>query len=574
MMRLRISLQFCFFVLFSFCSQPPRQPDEVRVRLAADPETLNPVSYVNAQGLQLINLLFQSLLGPDLADNELKPVLAEAVPLIEQKNDSTYITYTLREEAEWADGKPVTAADVAFTLKVIKAPLLNNERLKPQFEFIKNIKFDPADSRKFTLVCNGFTPEMELLSGDYFILPSHIFDSDGLLASLSLKTVSENAAALEENKQLQQFASQFNSADYSKSKKFLTGSGGYELESWVSGQAVVLKRKEGWWGKSTGAAASYLSANPNYINFQIIPDNTTALLALKNQQLDVLEDIAAVEFDQLKQNEKFLQDYALHAPDAFELVYVGINSRKPKFSDRRTRQALAHLFDTDNLIKATHQGYATPTVGPIPPSEKAFYHKSLQRYGYNPQRATDLIKAAGWIREESGWHKNIDGIKQQLTVDIIYRAGNTVFENSALIFQQSAAKAGIAVTLQAMEGSMVSQKLKAHDFDMFLRTLHGNPFVFNFKPMLHTSYAGLGGANYTGFGTAESDQTLDAINSSENETAKARLLKRLQEIIHEEAAFLPLYYQKDRLAIHGRFDNTKVSGLKPNYDVSSFTLKQ
>lgn len=572
-MRQKTFLFFYFFLILSFCSQPQRQPDEVRVRLAVDPETLNPVSYVNAQGLQLINLLFQSLLGPDLADNELKPILAEAIPLIEQKEDSTYISYTLREEAEWADGKPVTAEDVAFTLKVIKAPLLNNERLRPQLEFIKNIRIDSSNSRKFTLICDGFTPEMELLSGDYFILPSHIYDPEGLLTPFSLEAISENPSELEKAKQLQQFAQLFNSADFARNKHYLTGSGGYELEHWVSGQSVILKRKENWWGKNTGSAASYLTANPERINFQIIPDNTTALLALKNKQLDVLEDIAAVEFDQLKQDREFLQEYNLYAPDAFELVYAGLNSRNSKFSDKRVRQALFHLLDTEDLIKVTHQGYATPTVGPIPPSQKEFYHSNLQGYSYDPQKAIDLIKAAGWIREENGWFRNIDGRKQQLTVDIIYRAGNTVFENSALVFQQSAAKAGISVTLQALEGGMVSKKLKAHDFDMFLRSLHGNPFVFNFKPMLHTSFASLGGANYTGFGTAESDQMLDAVNTSENTAAKAKYLKRLQEIIKEEATFLPLYYQKDKLAIHKRFGNTKVSGLKPNYDVSSFTLK-
>ena len=125
-----------------------------------------------------------------------------------------------------------------------------------------------------------------------------------------------------------------------------------------------------------------------------------------------------------------------------------------------------------------------------------------------------------------------------------------------------------------MENSLLSQHLKAHAFEMFFRSLSGNPFVLNFQPLLHSDFAGKGGMNVTGFGTPESDNVLDAINKADTPEVKAKLLKRLQEILYDEAAFIALYYLKDRLAVHRRFGNVKVSGLKPNYDVSAFTLKE
>ncbi|RIJ42068.1 ABC transporter substrate-binding protein [Pontibacter oryzae] len=539
--------------------------------MASEPETLSPIGYSDAGALQIINLIFQSLLSADLGTNEIKPFLASEMPTVTREDSATLFTYTIREEARWSNGTPVTAMDVAFTLKVAKAPLLNNESLKPQLEFIRDIKIDSENPKRFTFVCAGYAPEMELLTGDFFILPAYLFDPENLLQHIRVAALSRDPSELENDKKLKAFAAKFNTPAYGRDSNLLQGSGGYTLEHWENGRYLTLKRKKDWWGKTSNT--QHLTANPQRISFQVIPDITTALLALNNRQLDLLENIPAAEFEQLKQSKQFLKDYSLHAPDAFEFVYAGINTRSSRFLDKRTRQALAYLLDTRNLIKVSHQSYATPTVGVIPPSIRKFYNDSLQSYSYHPDKAKKLLSESGWTWENNGWYKITNGRKERLAIVVSYRAGNTNFENAAVIFQQNAAKAGIPVQVQAMEGSLLSQQSKEHQFDVFFRSLSGNPFAFNFKPLLHTSYAEKGGLNYTGFGTPESDSILDRISTTVTSEAElATLLKRLQAIMHDEAAFIPLYYVKERVAIHRRFTNTKVSGLKPNYDVSAFTL--
>lgn len=560
-------------VVLSCCSQPARAPEEVRVRLAVEPETLSPVSYSNAGALQILNLLFQSLLSADLGDNQIKPYLAVDMPQVERLDSVSLFTYQIREEATWTDGSPVTAADVAFTLKVLKAPLLNNETMKPQVQFIQDIRIDASNPKRFTFVCAGYSPEMELLTGDFFILPAYLFDPEALLQPLEVAALTGSLSELENNSNLKAFAARFNSPEYGHSTSVLQGSGGYLLERWENGKYLTLKRKSDWWGNNL-PDAPYLSANPERISFLVIPDNTTALLALKNGQLDVLENIEATEFNQLKRQRDFIKEYALYSPDAYEFIYAGINSRLLKFSDKRTRQAIAHLLDVNSFIKVSHQNYATPTVGPVPPSLKAYYNDKIEPYSLNQNKAEKLLAAAGWLREQDGWFQQINGSRQQLTVEVNYRAGSGNYETAAIIFQQSAAAAGIPVQVQAMENSLMRQNLKAHAYEMYFHSLSGNPFVLNFQPLLHTSFAGKGGMNFTGFGTPESDSVLDAINKADTPEVKAKLLKRLQEILYDEAAFISLYYLKDRLAVHRRFSNVKVSGLKPNYDVSAFTLKE
>jgi peptide/nickel transport system substrate-binding protein len=564
-------LLLSFLFVLSFCSQPARQPNEVRVRMAMEPETLSPVNYSDAGAIQILNLLFQSLLSADLAVDQIKPGLATSTPEISRTDSSTLITYQIRPEATWTNGSPITNEDVALTLKILKAPLLNNERLKPQVEFIQDLIPDPKDPRKFTLVCEGYAPEMELLSGDFFVLPSYIFDPKGLLKNYRISDLKADASNLKDISQLEQFSQQFNSINFNGNKEILQGSGGYLVENFTPGQNITLRLKENWWGNQV--KESHITANPELITFHIIPDNTTALLALKNRQLDVLEKIEAAEFDRLREDKSFTEDYALYTPNSYEFVYVGLNSRLPKLSDKQTRQAIAHLLDVSSMIKVSQQGYATPTVGPVPPSLKEYYNTALKPIKYSQDKAIELLKSSGWKQTNEGWYKSINGKRTKLTLEVNYRVGNTGFENAALIFQQSASNIGIPVTVQAMESSLLGQKSKAHEFEMFFRSLSGNPFVLNFKPLLHTSFAQIGGINYTGFGNTQSDELLDRINAASTTQDKAKLLKELQEILYQEASFISLYYHKEKLAVHKRFNNLKISGLSPNYDVSSFTLK-
>ena len=218
-------------------------------------------------------------------------------------------------------------------------------------------------------------------------------------------------------------------------------------------------------------------------------------------------------------------------------------------------------------------GFATRTVGPIPPGNDQFYNKELKPYDYNLNQAAALLQAAGWVKNENGWQKKLNGEVVPLTINLNYKAGNTEFENIALVFQQAAAKLNIPVTVQPLEGKLLTKNLKSHNFELFIRSLSGNPFVYNFKPILHSESAAEGGMNYTGFGTPESDKLLDQINVTQDLPAKARLLKRLQQILHEQSNLIFLYFSTDRLAINKRFTNLKVSGIKPGYDVSAFELK-
>lgn len=567
------SLLILFLFSLSFCESPAKSGSEVIVIHTSDPENLSPVNYSNENALQILNLIYQGLLVVDLEDNQIKPLLVKELPYVTQNDSLSFFAYEIRKEATWDNGKPITGHDVALTLKVLKCPLLNNDALRPRFDFIRGILLDTVDNRKFTIVTTGYNQEMDLLTGDFMVLPSYLLDPDSLLVPFSIQELSGNQEWLNQQPAIKAYVSYFNTDRFTRNQEFLRGSGGYTLEDWKTGQHVVLGRKTDWWGNRISPSLGHLTAIPNQIRFQVVPENRTALLALQNGQVDVLEGIPSSDFIKLEADSYFKAHYNLFTPETYEVAVLGLNSRLDKFADRRTRQALAYLLDIDNIIQATQGKFASKTVGPINPTNTTYYNSDIKSYKLSQKYASDLLTQAGWTRHNGAWEKHLNGKLIKLSVDINYKAGYNIFENTALIFQQAAASVDIPVNLVPMESSLLSSKLRNHEFEAFIRSFSGSPFALNFKPILHTENATINGSNFTRFGNEESDFLIEAINVTRDEAQRAKLLKRLQEILHEECNLIFLYFTKNRIAVSNRFTNLKISGIKPGYDISAFSVK-
>lgn len=558
------------FVFLTCCKHSANILPEVRVRLPQDPENINPVTYTNIHGLQIIQLLFQSLLHTSGTQARLDPLLADSLPIIQRSDTAVLITYRLRPEAQWDNGIPVTSRDVNFSMKVIKCPLLNNEKLRIRYEAVKAVLTDTSDYAAVTFVCDKNTADPVRLTGALFILPLHIYDPENRLKPFTLQNLTTHADSLKNNTAIKAYAAWFGNESINRKSRLFNGSGGYTLTGWRTGQYVTLEKKDKWWVNTLMPKPGYLTANPAKIKFQIIPENSTALQALRNNIIDVYSNIPANDFLQLTQDPDFKKRFTSYIPETYDFTYIGINSRFEKFNSRLTRQALAHLINIPSIIQVTQRNFATRTVGPIKPDDK-FYNKHIKLYDYNPQKAVQLLQQAGWKKTEGGWAKIMKEVKIPLEITMQYRAGNTEHETIALIFKQAADQVGIPVEIQAVEGGMLADNLRSHNFEMFIRGISGSPAEYDYKSILYTESAGEGGNNYTGFGTAESDSLIEAINHA-GDASKAKYLLRFQEVLYEEANPIFLYTVKNRIAVNKRLTNTQLTASKYGYDVSAFTF--
>ncbi|RAK66971.1 ABC transporter substrate-binding protein [Hymenobacter edaphi] len=539
----------------------------VRVCWPRDPESLNPVTLPNAYAVQANNLLYQSLLTVDGPARRHVPWLAATLPAVERRDSLTYLRYRLHPRATWDNGQPILAQDVAFTLKVLNCPGLPNEGLRGLVSFIRDVQLDAADPRRFTLVCRGYAPEYRDNSGEFPILPEYLIDPQGRLRPVPLQLLTRADSSVARLAPIRAFQQEFNQPARWRDPRTLRGSGPYQLATWQVGQQLAFTRKPHWWADNLAATTPALAAEPGRIEFHVIPNPATALLALRRNELDVYPHMPGPDFARLQATDS--TRFRFYSPASYRVVVLEMNVQQPRLRETRTRQALAHLIDYDQLLRATQYGQGQRSTGLISPREKWAYHDSLPLRPYAPPRAAALLRQAGWQQTAEGWRRPQQ--PQPLTLRLFYSAGDRTYETIALLFQQSARQIGLPVTLHPTEAGQLSELRRNGEFDLSLRTLYGNPFAYDLRPLLHTRSIGSGGANRSRFGNAASDQLLETLASTEDSVAKVRLLHRLQTLLYQEVPFTPLFFEPNRLAVSRSFEHVRPNGLEPGYDLPSFT---
>lgn len=549
------------------CSSPPPGADSpIRIRWAQDPEALDPLRISTPQAVEAANLLHCGLLQLNYARRTFDPALAEAFPLRQLVGDSlTRLTYRLRAAARWDTGQPVLARDVVFTLKLMACPGLPNEGTRTEYAFIQAVAPDAQDPRRFTITCAGQAPEYAQVSGNFPILSEASLDPTGRLRRFSLAQLRRWPASQAPDTALVALARR-----YQRLGQSFSGCGPYRLAAWNKDRHVTFRRKTDWWADRLPAPVPVvLQARPRALRFAIIPNETTALLALRRGEIDLYPQVTAAQSEQLLNSAQARRTVSLHTASSYNVVTVGFNTRRPTLSDALTRQALSRLFDADGLLRATQRGAGVRTVGLISPGDKARYNDSLNLIPFDPASASALLQQAGWRRTAGEWQRPAGDRAgfQRLRLTLRYRGDESLFALVALQFRASAAALDIPVELLPGEAATLNQLLQAGDFDVYIRTLKGNPFVFNFAPILGSQYVGV--SNLTGFGTPASDQFLAAVAAATTPTRQRQLLRRFQVLLQAQAPLVPLFILPTRIAANRHVSGVVATDLKPGYVVSA-----
>lgn len=550
-------------------SRETSRPDIVRVRWERSPGSLDPMELPDEQSTETINLLASSLLSVDLTSTQWVPALAEALPTIEKKEELMLATYQLRPQACWDNGTPVLARDVAFTLKMMFCPGLPNEGDVATFGFIQDITLYPEQPRKFTLVLKGRAPEYRFSSGDFAIYPEYALDSAGQLRNLALPVVRADTAQTNRNQVIGAFVQRYRQAQLNQHPERLPGCGPYRLVANETSRYLTFERKAHWWADTLHSTSSPLRAIPRRIEYQVIPDAATALLALRRGNIDVYPMLPAKDFKRLQQSSAARKELQFHTSASYTMLTAWFNARQPALNDKYTRQALSLLFQIPELIQATQSGLAYPSASIVNPTATAYYNDSLQAMQFDPAQATVLLGRAGWKRNQDGhWtRRDRTGRPQQLELSLSYRTGEPAYETIGFQFRAAAASLGIPVALRPMETSLFRQRLQDGEVDAYLYGLTGNPYIYNFAPILHT--ASLNYGNFSAFGNPATDRLIEAIAQEEDESRKAQQLRKFQRVLRDEAPVAVLFFTRNRLAASSRLAPVPASPARPGYDVTA-----
>jgi peptide/nickel transport system substrate-binding protein len=546
--------------------------DATRVKhhTLSDPQSLNPYNAQDETSTYIAQQVHQALYSTDFKTYKLIPVLAADMPVYTERPDGLIdMAIEVRPEAVWDDGTPITGHDIDFSLKVIKTPKVDNLRTKPYFEYIKAVEVDAENPKKFKFVIEPYMIA-EVSLTELYVLPKSVYDPKGLLDKFTVKQLEADKEIMKNDAALDEYAIFFNGDQFKR--ETMAGCGPYVFDRWETNQRVVFKLKKDWWGHSLKEVNQYYEAYPNEIIYEVIKDLTTAVVALKGEQIDAMRGINPKDFvEDLQANQCFQDRYSTSNPPLFSYDYIGLNLRDPKFTNLKTRIALANLMNVDQLIQSFCFGLGEPVASIVHPSLTDKLNENLKPIPYDMDKAKALLAEAGWGDSNSDGFldREIDGQRVDFEFTIITNNGNDRRKTGCLIFQEGCRKAGIKLNIEVLEWSVLLEKTKNHDFEAYIGGWIASPLESDPKQIWHTeSYNG--GSNYVGFGDEKSDALIESLRRELDQDKRNQLYKDLQQAIRDEMPYIFLLSQKERIAIHRKFSNAESSGIRPGYWMNGF----
>ncbi|MEQ9424382.1 MAG: ABC transporter substrate-binding protein [Cyclobacteriaceae bacterium] len=504
---------------------------------------------------------------PIVYDIDLREIVPGNAELLEYHQNDSLLIYELmiNEQAVWNNGDLITCEDFETSVKLLKIPLIDNFNLRVNRQWILSVSCSSENPQYVEITVNGSFLNLKYHLGSFPILPKYLYDPDGLLDEISFDDLLYNEEQIKHNPQLIKYSEFFDSEQLKRNVKLI--SAGYRITANNPGQYIRYEKEDEWWGFNSGVG--HLASKPHALEYIVINDDATALIALKNNAIDVLAGIAPSSFNDLKSNDIDTDNYHFVTPTLYRFGFLTMNSRLKKLS-KPTRESVASMVPYDRLIQIGLFGYGNRTVGPINPIDSIYYNFDIELNHQDANSALEKLKEVGYrlVKDEL-----LDQNGNQLTLSISYPAGDTKYETIALILQDALQNNGIKAPLNPVDASLFTKKLKSHEYDLALRHFNGSPFSHNFSGIFSTAAAAIGGLNYSGFGDETSDSVINAINIAKTEDSKISALKEFQRLLHEEKTMLFLYFEQDRIAINKRVTGVLESRFYPGYQLKELYIE-
>jgi peptide/nickel transport system substrate-binding protein len=460
---------------------------------------LNPLlDAANPADQDIDRLLFSGLVRFDDRGNP-QPDLAETWGV---SLDGTTYNFTLRPNLTWQDGSPLTTADVAFTIELMRSPDLPiAEDLRALWESVEVVVLD--DQNMQFILPNAFAPFLDYLA--FGVLPQH------LLGQMTPGEILNAPYNLEP-----------------------VGSGPYQFGELISENNQVT-------GVVLNAWEGYHLGRPfiDQVVFHYYATSQDAFAAYT--QGDVM-GISFVSPDVLPQalDDTTLNVYSARLPRlSIVLLNLG-NPDVPFMQEQPVRQALLQGINRQGIINNLLAGQGFVADGPILPGTWA-YNANVPTLAYDTDAANKLLRAAGYtIPAEGGAVRSKDGINLQF--DLVH-PDTPLHTAIAEQIKANWAEIGVQVNLVAVPyAELISDFLGPRTYEAALvdlnlsRSPDPDPYPFWHQAAI------TGGQNYSKWDDRRASEYLELARTSTDQTNRARLYRNFQTHFSRELPALPLYF--------------------------------
>lgn len=573
MNKLPLLVAFITLFLFACKNEHPDKPwkrnsSDILVRIPKEPTGLNPLMAFDANSTPFQRYIYQFLEQVNPLTGQLEPQLLSAPPTIDELEDgSIRYRFEIHPRASWDDGTPITGWDYLFSMKLIMNPHIPAYVFRPYLSFVKDIRVNPDNPKEFSAITKEpYILSEEVLTNLIPVLPKHLLDPNGIMQNYTFEDLQNPKLKpqFETDERLQAFAKSFISEANNRSPQHLHGSGPYRLQEWIAGERLIFVKKDNWWAENLAETNPLFSAYPPSITLKPIEDATTAATLIRSENVDIADMLAPRDFVEMKADSQLNAIYSFDSPLTLRYYFIYINNRNPKLDDPRVRRALAHLTNVEQIIRDVFYGLGKPLSTPILP-DKEYYAKELPIIPYDVERAKTLLSEAGWIDSNGNGiiDKKINGQKVEMQLQLII-APNEANQQLALLFQESAKKAGIQIEIQSMEFKALRKRLNTRNYELANGALAMQYGLDDLAQLWHTHNSQPGGMNRTFFGSKETDQLIEQINRTLDKEKRNKLYKIFQRIWYEEQPVINIMAARSRIALHRRFQ-TFTNFIPPGY---------
>ena len=422
--------------------------------------------------------------------------------------DQKTITFTLKDNLVWADGTPLTSEDVLFTWQLVTDP---NTRTPYASDYLLVKKASAPDKNTFEVTYEEtYAPAIDTWASLH-ILPKHLLKDEDI-----------------------------NNTYFSRKP---TGSSYYQLNKWVSGQQVSLK--------SNTNSSQGLPQIEQLIS-RIIPDTSSQFLELTADNIDLMS-INPIQYQRVFPARKdMLEKINLYKELGNGYTYLGFNLKKAPFNDVNVRQAINYAIDKDEVIKGVLLGLGEPIASPYKPGTR-WNNPNLQPYPYSPKKALDLLKKAGYEKNEDGYFEKNGKV---LAFEILTNQ-NKQREMTAVLVQRRLKEIGIEVTIRVLEwASFINQYIRTGDFNAVVLgwSLSLDPDQFN---IWHSSQQGPGQFNFIGYENSQVDKLLELGRKELDANKREKIYHQFSEHLLNDSPIVYLYAGYGLSAV-----NKRVQGIK------------
>ena len=402
--------------------------------------------------------VFETLMGRSWDEPfALYGLLAESVEVPE---DRSWVEFTLRPEARFSDGTPVTVDDVIWSFQTLGT--LGHPRYHALQDQIASM--EQTGERSVRITFDGMNRELALLAGLRPILPRAQWEG---------RAFDESGFAV-----------------------VPMGSGPYVIDAYEPGRYITLRRNPDWWARDLPLMRG--QHNFDEIRYDYFGDGDVVFEAFKAGEITSYREGNAQRwatqygFPRVQSGE-VVQSVIPHQRPTGITGYV-MNTRRPAFQDWRVREAMIHAFNFEFINQTLNGGtqpriasyFSNSVLGMQPGPATGRVRELLTPYaevllpgaidGYtlpagdgternraNIARAIDLMAEAGWTVQD-GRMRNAAG--QDFTFEIVLNQGATETQQTIEIFAAALGRMGITPQITTVDSAQYVVRTDAFDFDM------------------------------------------------------------------------------------------------------------